>query len=229
VPSGSLLYLLQIMGGTFPTGAFAHSLGFETLISDGDLTAFSDIYETVVDWLRFGLAPVDGAAVALAHRAAMDDDFDEVLSLDEMLGALKPAREAYEASVKLGRAFVRTASAALPGPELTRYAAAISAGRADGHGAVAVALSCVDHAVVRREAVLAYLYGGFSNLVLVVARLIPLGQTEVQNILSRARPEIAECAEMVIGFTKADICSTTAFLDIGAMRHERLYTRLCIS
>ena len=101
-----LLYLLQVANASFPTGAFNHSYGFETWIDAGALDDAARFEGACRDWLRFGAAPTDGAAVAHAWRHAAAGDLDALIALDETLGALKLSRESREASFKTGRALL---------------------------------------------------------------------------------------------------------------------------
>lgn len=228
-PVPALLYLLQVVSPSFPTGAYAHSLGLETLVVDGGIADAADLQDMALTWLRWGVGPVEGTAIALARQAAAQQRFADVLALDQDLGALKPARESHAASTKTGSAFIRAAQSALPGPALLRYADDVAAGRAEGHAALAFALSCHDHEVPRRDALLAYLFAAVSNLVGVVARLIPLGQLDVQLIMARASEYVVDAAERAARSQRSSLGSATPWVDIASMRHERLPNRLCIS
>jgi urease accessory protein len=226
---GALLFLLQVSGGAFPTGAFAHSLGFETLMDSGEIETAADFEAVALDWLSFALAPVDGIAVGLAHAAAAANAPGELAFLDEQLTALKPAREAYDASTMVGRAFLDAASELSNGPALAAYRQLVFDQEAAGHGAIAFAVGCVDHRVPLDVALLAYLQSAFSALALVAARLVPLGQRDIQRVLYRAHPRLLAAARRASEATVNDMGSATAAIDIGAMRHERLSVRLCIS
>lgn len=224
-----LLFLLQVSGGAFPTGAFAHSVGFETLIASGAIHDAADFESVVTDWLAFSLSPVDGAAVGLAHAAAIAGSVDQVTLLDQQLTALKPAREACDASIKMGRAFIDAALDISAGPSLTGYRKRIASGESAGHSPIAFALGCVDHAVPCDIAVVSYLQSSLTALTLVAARLIPLGQRDVQGIIYRAQAALLEAARRAIASTIQDMGSAAAMIEVGAMRHERLPVRLCIS
>ena len=224
-----LLYLLQVASSTFPTGAFAHSLGFETLVADDEI-ADADALATVCElWLRFSLGPLDGVAAARAHEAAAGDDLDALAEIDEVLGALKLPRESAEASITTGTAFLRAVESAFGGRHLRAYRGAIASGAGESHAATAFGVAAADAGVPVEQAVLAFLQSSFANLVGVVGRLVPLGQLDVQRVLAGARTSIASAASAATATRLEDASSAAAFLDIASMRHERLYTRLCIS
>lgn len=224
-----LLYLLQVASSTFPTGAFAHSLGFETLVADGEIGDADELAAAAGLWLRFSLGPLDGTAVARAREAAADDDVGALAEIDEVLSALKVPRESAEASVTTGTAFIRAAGSAFGGRHLSAYQGAIADGRSTGHAATAFGVAAADAGIPVEQAVLAFLQSSFANLVGVVGRLVPLGQLDLQRVLADARTSIRTAARAARTASLDDASSATAFLDIASMQHERLYTRLCIS
>lgn len=228
----SLLYLLQVASSSFPTGSFSHSGGFETLIQEGAIGDAESLESAVQQWVRYGLARADGAAVALAERVEVggrDDPEAALAELDESLTALKLARESREASLKMGDAFLRAAGDAFGGERLAAYGEAVRAGLCVGHYATAFGVAAADAGVSVPQAVLAFLFGSYSNVVAVAARLIPLGQLDTHRILARSRPHLVRCARVSLDTKLADLGAATVCLDLAAMRHERLYSRLCIS
>ena len=224
-----LLYLLQVANASFPTGAFNHSYGFETWIDAGALDDAARFEGACRDWLRFGAAPTDGAAVAHAWRHAAAGDLDALIALDETLGALKLSRESREASFKTGRALLGAYRDVFDAAPLASFAEAVREGRCEGHQAVVFGAAAAAQDIATGDAVLAFLQTGLSNLVSVGARLIPLGQIESQRIVRGAWPLLTGAADDACAAGIEDIGSATAGLDVASMQHERLHTRLCMS
>lgn len=227
--AGPLLYLLQVANASFPTGAFNHSLGFETWIDAGELETAERFEAACRDWLLHGLAGADGAAVALAMRAAGRDDLGALVELDGLIGAVKLTREGREASEKTGRALLGAVREVFALPALRGLAEAVAAGQCAGHQAVVFGAAAAAAGVAEEEAVLAFLQASLANLVGVGARLIPLGQIEAQRIVRRAWPLLREATRLARAAGPGSLGSATAGLDVAGMRHEHLYTRLCMS
>ena len=226
-----LMYLLQAATAAFPTGAFSHSFGFETLIADGRLTDADRLEHYGLLWLRHGVAPTDGAACALAWRAASATPFDPATLglLDEEIGALRITRETRQASLSTGNAFLRTVSDTFPGAVLQRYGDLVASGHCRGHYAVAFGVAAASAGIRPYPALVAFLHGTFSSLVGVAARIIPLGQIATQKMIAAARPEILRCADTAMTTPIDRLGTATAAIDLASMAHENLYSRLCIS
>lgn len=229
IDNAALLYLLQVATASFPTGSFSHSYGFETLIHDGSISDAESLRREATLWLRYGIAPADGVAVAEAYRAAQSGDLGYLAEIDTLMGALKLTREAREASLSTGMAFLRATLDAFPGKHLEGYHALVVKGLCAGHYATAFGVAARDADIVLSDALTAFLHSTLSSLIGVAARIIPLGQIAVQRILAQSQADILECARVAIETPLSDIATSTVRLDIASMAHERLYTRLCIS
>jgi urease accessory protein len=227
--TSALLYLLQVANGNFPTGTFSHSYGLETLVQDGRITDADDLAYIARLWLRHSVTTSDGGAVAVAFRATRDDDLTILADLDEMLTALKLTRETREASIKIGNAFLRTVSTTFGWESVDRYRRATADGWCAGHYATAFGVAAVGAGVSATEALPAFLHSALYGVVAVAARIMPLGQLDAQRVLAGSWPQIADCAETALVLGVDDLSVPAAALDIASMRHERLYSRLCMS
>ncbi len=228
-PAERLLYFLQVSNATFPTGAFNHSYGFETWI-DSELIHDAASFETACrDWLIYGVASADGAAVAHAHRAMKAGDVDALVALDDLVGALKLSREAREASDKTGHATLAAVRDIFEPQGLGKFEEAIKAGRCAGHQAVIFGAAAGDMKLPEKDTVLAFLQAAISNLAGVASRIIPLGQVETQRILLNAWPLLGDATRQARATGLDEMGSAMTSLDIASMQHERLHTRLCMS
>lgn len=225
-----LLYLLQVANSAFPTGAFNHSYGFETLIDSGDVSDAESLSKLCSDWLLYGVAPLDGAAVASAHRIALAGDLDQLVELDNLVGALKLPREIREASYKMGYAFLNTVTQVFQLDGMVdNYTQLVKKGSCEGHQSVAFGVVGAAFAVPEAETILVFLQSTLSNLVGVTARLLPLGQTEAQRIIAKAWTLLIKAVIFAQSRRLEELGTTTAMFDIAAMNHERMYSRLCMS
>jgi urease accessory protein len=225
----ALLYLLQVANGSFPIGSFSHSYGLETLIQEGRITDAQGLTDVAHLWLRYGVATSEGGAVGIAFRATRENDFTKLAKLDEVLTALKLTRETREASIKIGHAFLRTVSSTFGWEGVAQYRRATAEGWCVGHYATGFGVAAADASVSAREALLAFLHSALYSILGVAARIVPLGQLDVQRALAGSWPQIVDCAKTALVLDLEDLSVPATFLDIASMHHERLYSRLCMS
>jgi urease accessory protein len=156
----------------------------------------------------------------------------ECREIDEALEAMKPARELREASRQMGRQTLRltvalTADARLAGHHaIAGYLAEVDAGRAPGHHGAAFGMTAGALGWGAEETAAAFLYSTATLLVGAALRLLPMGQTEGQRVLWRLHPAIGRAARDAARRDPADLFSFCPGLDVQAMLHERLESRL---
>jgi urease accessory protein len=226
-----LLSLWQVCDSFFPTGGYTQSYGLETYIQLSLVKDGESLTEFLSSYLIEATARLDGLVVRLAYRAIVSSNMDIIVKLDEILEAQKLAREPREASVKIGRQFLNTIKNLLTTPELESYANLVKEGKAQGHKALAFAF--LGHGFDWGEdlSVLAFMYSTASGMVNSAIRAVPLGQTTGQNVLQnlRLRGIVAKAAAMSKALTIDDIGAVAPGLEIRAMQHEQLYSRLFAS
>lgn len=225
----SLLLLLQVSNASFPTGAFSHSYGLETLIFEGAINSPASAEQWCRNWLRFGVACGDGVAVAAAFRRTLYSGMDGIGKLVQLVEALKISREARDASAKTGAAFLTACRDVFKIPEIEHLDTALKADNMRPHHAVVYGVVGAGLGFTEQQTIETYLWSALSNIVSVIGRLLPLGQTDVQRIIKEATPLIEQSVEIARTRDEARMCSMNAALDAASMRHERLHTRLCMS
>jgi urease accessory protein len=211
------------MSPAYPVGAFSYSSGLEWMVESGDVRDAASLrawLETIVD---MGGPWSDAVLFVHAHRAVEQTDDDLLRGVAELAVALAPSQERCLETTAQGRAFVAASRAAWPCAGLDRFAVIW-----DGAVAypVAVAVTAAGHGVPLAPALTAFLAAVVANLVSAGVRLIPLGQTDGQQVIAALEPAVA-AAEKRAASTSLDAIGTCAFrADIASMKHETQYTRL---
>ncbi|HTM51856.1 MAG TPA: urease accessory UreF family protein [Bryobacteraceae bacterium] len=211
-----LLRLLHLADSALPVGAAAHSFGLESLIEDG-LLAAGGLESFCADYLEENGA-LEAAYCLSAYRLAQQAEplAAAWLDLNRRLSARRPARESREASLALGRRFLRLAlDLGLP-----------AAVEGDSHHCAAFGLTAALAGVDERSAVAAWLHQSLAAVLSAAQRLAPLGQTRAAAILWSLKPRISAIADSAGG------AEPPCFMpgpEVASMRHSRLATRLFIS
>lgn len=223
------LTLLHISNASFPTGSFSHSYGMETLIHEGTIRTPADAEARCRRWLRYAIATADAVAVAAAHRRTLYEKMDGIAALNAKVGAIKLGREAKEASLKTGAAFLAACRDVFELPEIIQLDREMEARSQPPHHAIVYGVATAAIGLGQRQAVETFLWSGFSNLITVAARLLPIGQVDLHRIIAASATLVEECAEIALSRDEDRMSSAYAGLDAASMRHERQPSRLCIS
>lgn len=205
------LILHRWLSPAYPVGAFAYSHGIEAAVAAGWL---GDADQTGA-WLRdvalHGAGRNDAILLAAAFRAETPERLVEIA---ELASALAPSANRRLETEAQGAAFART-TAQVHGIALEPAPYPVVLGRA-------ARLMDLPLELTLRLYLLAFL----SNLTSAAIRLVPLGQTDGQRILSALEPLCeALAAEAAPGDLDA-LGSCAVMSDIAAMRQEGLTTRL---
>ncbi|MBT1173064.1 urease accessory protein UreF [Bifidobacterium sp. MA2] len=114
-------------------------------------------------------------------------------------------------------------------PKLDMYARLIDEGRCRGVHAIAMGLYAADHATDVRSAAVTYGYSLLSALTMCAAKAIPLSQYVGQVALHDSFPRLVRAVDIAMTLHPDDLGISGAYLDIAAMQHETLYSRLYMS
>ena len=228
-PLERLLTICQIVNSSFPTGSFSHSYGMETLIASKRVSDADAIESLCRQWLRYSLCTSDGVAAVHSYRAALCQDMGRIAEIDRRIGAIRLTRETRGASLLTGRAFLAAAAVAIDAPLLTTLQNFVDRTPQGGQHCVMFGAVMALAGVEEDEAVAMLMQSSFVSLVNVAARLMPLGQGQVQEILTRARVLIIDCARLAQSRSLEQMSAAATRLDVASMQHERQQSRLCIS
>ncbi len=221
--------LLQISDSAFPRGAFAHSYGLETYVAEGAIASAGELEEFIASVLRHGVATLDGVYLREAFLAKGEDDLPKILALDAAYDAARPVKSLRDASRSVGRQFLRTARGFIEDSFLDELEEEARVERTPGH--YPISLGCVAESLglACEEGLESLCYGVVSGLVSAAVRLVPLGQTEGQRVISNLEDAVREAAGTAAALSLEDAHSWGPGHEIRAMTHRRLHTRLFVS
>ena len=95
--------------------------------------------------------------------------------------------------------------------------------------AVAYGVFCTSYQLNDEECIKQYLYAQASHTLTNCVKLIPLAQSDGQEILASLHEELHILYQELKNLTKQDLCNNAIASEIKAMQHQYLPTRLYMS
>jgi urease accessory protein len=221
---GAALYrLMTWLSPAFPIGAFSYSSGIEWAVEAGDITDAATLQDWLSSLLSDGPGFCDGVFLAHAHRAASRADAGALHEVGELAAAFAPSRERHLETAAQGRAFIEIARSAWNCDGLERLIAMCSGAVAYP---VAVGIVSAAHGIPLAATMHGFFHALASNWISAGARLIPLGQTDSQRVLSALEPVVVAAGRRALQAALDDAGGASFRADLASMRHETQYTRL---
>lgn len=229
-----LFRLLQLNGGTFPTGGFSQSWGLETYVSEGIVKDVDSFREFLEVYLTSTIGKCEGPLICRAFElmGEMKEDTCEetataLVELEQLSNAVKVTKESREAGLRMGRAFGRIIEPIIEDDKLKPLRKIF--------GGMNISYPVIYGCVCKlleldiEEALEAYIFSTANTLTQSALKLIPLGNVEAQRVLFEMN-DIMDNVTCLCKETGLDnISNFCPGIDIASLRHEELPVRLYMS
>ncbi len=222
-----LFSVMQLAGGTFPSGGFSQSWGLETYVAEGKVTNCETFCEFLLVYLENTIAQCEGPILCEAYRLAQDWEVEKIMELEELSRAVKATRESRESSLRMGKAMLRIAADILGDEKIHGLR---EMGKIDGmtfpvvHGLV-----CGRMELELDTSVAAFVFSAVNALVQSAVKLVPLGNMQAQGLLLKIQPEMERAATESQRRSLTQISNFCPGMDIASILHETLPVRLYMS
>jgi len=203
-----------------PIGAYAYSQGLEFAVEAGWVGDEAQARSWLTGLLEHNLAHVDVPVLARLYEAWGRDDPAAIQYWSTYLLASREGGELVDEDRHLGRALARLLD------ELGVEQAAPWMQESAATFATLFALAARHWDIPLYEAAHGYLWSWCENQVAAAMKLIPLGQSAGQRLLTAAMPAIERAAERGLALEDEDIGAAAPGLALASARHETQYTRL---
>ena len=229
-----LIRLLQLNGGTFPTGGFSQSWGLETYVSEGIVKDVDSFQEFLEVYLTSSIGKCEGPIICRAYElmGKLAERSDEetaraIAELEQLSNPVKVTKESREAGLRMGRAFARIIEPILEDGTLKPLR--------DIFGNLNISYPVLYGAVCNllkidlAESVAAYIFSTANTLTQSALKLIPLGNVEAQQVIFEMDRTFEAVAKLCMETGIDDVTNFCPGIDIASLRHEELPVRLYMS
>ena len=208
--NNEILTLTQLFSSSFPVGSFAYSHGMETAINDGLITNANDLEQWISSLLKQGGAWSDAAFLNIAF----DVESSNVCYINSYAKAFASSNERLKETVLQGHAYCEAVNS-IWDLNLKKLCYPVAVARSANALNLSIELTTI-----------MYLNAFVVNMCNVAMRLVPLGQTDGQQVQTSLKQNVLMVASEVKGVTLDDLFSNAFMSDIMAMRHETQYSRI---
>lgn len=225
----SLLVAMQFADSFLPAGSFTTSYGLEAFVAAEDVEDARELREVVETYVHRQLGPCEMVALSAAHEAALGDDASQLVTADERLRAVTLPAEFRTASTRTGSQLLSLVTDTEDDDLLADYERRVSTEESPGNYAVVLGAIGARTGMSARETALVLGYSVVTDLLGAAQRLLRLGHTEVQAVLTDVRSEIVAAWETNSDRPLAAMTPFAPLVDVASMEHERADRRLFLS
>jgi len=214
------LRLWQLISPALPIGAFAYSQGLEYAVEQEWVNDEKSTQQWIIGLLNHTLSALDVPILARIYRSWQKEDINSVLYWNHYLQASRESNELLTEDRQIGSALKQLLK------DLNIHQAKQWSEHSPPSFATMFALAASHWTVTLTEACQGFLWSWSENQVAAAIKLVPLGQTAGQRILSAIIEDIPRSVERGLALSDDEIGATAQGLGIASALHETQYTRL---
>ena len=211
---------MQLSSSTLPVGAFAYSQGLESAIENRLIIGIESLEDWLTDSMSLSLKYVDLPILNRLIQAWIAHDNEAVLYWNERLIAQRETRELRDEDHHLGIALARLLG------DLGVEQAAMLKEQKQLSFLTSFSLAVSEWKIDQQQAAQGFMWSWLDNQIAAAIKLVPLGQTDGQRVLSNMLPKIPELVSGSIAVSDEDIGASLPMLAILSAQHETQYSRL---
>ena len=214
------LRLWQLISPALPIGAFAYSQGLEYAVECGWVSDEEQAYQWISGIAEHSLATMDLPVMIRIFRAWQGDTPSEIEQWSDFLLASRESKEIQIEDQNIGKALATL----LTELEISEAAPWRFSDRTNFP--VMFTLAASKWSVSIDDALMGYLWAWCENQVAAAIKVVPLGQTSGQRLLSRLIGQIPAWCDSAQQVADEDIGMLCPGLGIASALHETQYSRM---
>lgn len=220
-----LAHLLQFSDSALPVGSFAFSNGLESAVQTNTVSDVAGLRQ-YLDVILNQTARMDGIALLHAHRAALRDDLDAILTADRELLCRRVGEEQQLMLCRMGRKFAELMLAISPSPMMVRWLDSIKASDTPGCYAIGQAIALAAVGADEAEAFVVHQYGIASMLLSAALRLMRVAHFDTQRIMFESLLQVEQDYRSVRELSLDEMSAFAPVFDVLVAHHTKAHVRL---
>lgn len=217
---GALLRLMHLVSPSLPIGSFTYSQGVEWAVENGWISTVDELARWLDHLLYSGVTYLEVPLLRRMYQAIEGEDEASLSHWVDYLNASRETAELLQEEKNRGRALTDLLIA-LEVPLAAQWKPLLAQNQS-----AAFALAAVQWQIPLAQAASGFVWSWLENLVLAAVKIIPLGQTQGQQLLHRMTVQLPAVAAQGLRVADAEIGASSPALAIASSLHETQYTRL---
>lgn len=215
--------LLQLCSANLPVGGFSFSQGLEYATEMGWVNNQASTFEWVELNLNESIARTDLALLKRLYQALESNDFASFKLHNQRLIACRESSELRLADVAMGKALIRLLKQ-LDSVDSEPYSELFKQPDSSFVSIFTIAAFLCELDLISAQS--GYCWTYLDNQVAAATKLVPLGQTQAQNLLFDLSDKVAGAISVANQIEDDDIGASLPRLAMASAWHETQYTRL---
>jgi len=212
----ALLSLMRLVSPALPVGTYSYSQGFEFAIDAGWVKDKQQVSAWLQGVMQAGICHLEIPLLRNCYQALQQENIAQLIYWNQESLAARESNELQLEDMQMGRALWRLLTdLKMLLPELQQPS-----------WITAYSVAAFQWQITLQDAAYGFVWSWMENQLMVAAKLVPLGQTDVQRLtgeLIRIIPDVVNVGLLV---EDDDIGMGMPGLVIGSMKHETQYSRL---
>ncbi|BCG57072.1 urease accessory protein UreF [Paenibacillus sp. URB8-2] len=223
------LAVQQLLDSALPIGGFSHSFGLETAVQEGRIRNMLELEKYLGTMILQSWSTADAMVVKAVYETADGQDWKRLWHVERLVHLQRIGSETRSGVEKMGRRLLQLAVVIHPAIDWSPLQKAHESGECLATHPLVHGFICLRLGLSLEQAVQGYLYTCIVTGTGSALRLLSVGQTECQALITRLSPVIGQGWEIARELRPEDAYGNVPVSELYAARHETLYSRLFMS
>ncbi|MGN8644778.1 urease accessory protein UreF [Gracilibacillus sp. HCP3S3_G5_1] len=225
----NLLHLLHMHHSSFLKSQVAHAIGMEMYIRSKQINTKEDLASFCHSYIGSHLLYNDAIIIKELFLKLKKNDWKQVIYLANIYNARKNVLELKKTSRQAGNRFLDRLLSIQASPILSKWSEEIKDKESLNHYVIVYSLYAYEQGFDLFATIQTYLYFSLTNLVQHAVRAIPLAPKDAEQVTLKILSEVDLAAEIAMTLQFKDMHNSAIGMEISAMQHKYLLSKLFIS